>query len=94
MRDGVLVTIKVTPRARQEGLETPGPDAALRVRVTAPADDGKANTAVIALLARRWDLPKSALSIATGSASRHKRVLVRGEAAPLLRRLTAQIESL
>ena len=92
MRDGVLVTIKVTPRARQEGIEPPGSDAALRVRVTAPPDDGKANAAVIALLARSWDVPKSTLSIATGAASRRKRVHVRGEPNALLRQIAARID--
>ena len=89
--DGVIVTVKVTPRARRETIEAPGPDAALRVRVTAPANDGKANAAVIALLANAWDVPKSALSIAGGQTSRLKRILVRGNPAVLLPRLAGHI---
>jgi uncharacterized protein (TIGR00251 family) len=91
VREGVLVTIKVTPRARHEGLEAGGAEAALKVRVTAPPEDGKANAAVIALLAKRWDVPKSALDIAAGGSARLKRVLVRGEPAALLRHLTARM---
>jgi uncharacterized protein (TIGR00251 family) len=87
VRDGVVVNVKVTPRARQDRIEPPGPDQALRVRVTAPADDGKANAAVIALLAKSWDLPRSALSIATGATSRRKRIHVQGEPAALMQHL-------
>lgn len=91
VREGVLVTVKVTPRARHEGIEPAGADAALRVRVTAPPEDGKANAAVIALLAKTWDVPKSALEIAAGGSARLKRVLVRGEPAALLRHLSTRI---
>lgn len=91
VREGVLVTIKVTPRARHEGTEPGGADAALKVRVTAPPEDGKANAAVIALLAKRWDVPKTALEIAAGGGARLKRVLVRGEPAALLRHLAARL---
>jgi len=89
--DGVIVTVKVTPRARHETIEAPGPDAVLRVRVTAPAIDGKANAAVIALLADAWDMPKSAFSIASGKTSRLKRIFVRGEPAVLLQRFANHI---
>lgn len=89
VKDGVLVTIKVTPRARREGIEPPGADAALRVKVTAAPEDGKANAAVLALLARHWRLPKSALEIAAGGGGRLKRVLVRGNTQALLRQLKA-----
>ena len=86
----MLVTVKVTPRARHEAIEPPGADGALRVKVTAPPEDGKANAAVIAVLARHWRLPKSALEIAAGGSGRLKRVLVRGEAAALMRQLAPQ----
>lgn len=91
VREGVIVTVKVTPRARHEDITAAGPDAAVRVRVTAPAEGGKANAAVIALLAKRWDVPKSTIEIAAGASGRLKRVLVRGEPAALLRHLSARI---
>ncbi|MBV8537323.1 MAG: DUF167 domain-containing protein [Alphaproteobacteria bacterium] len=86
-RDGVLVTVKVTPRARRDGIEPAGHDAALRVRVTEAPEAGKANAAVIALLARHWHLPKASLAMVTGSSSRIKRILVRGDPCALLNRL-------
>jgi uncharacterized protein len=87
----VVVTVKVTPRARHETIEGVGPDGALRVKVTAPADDGKANAAVIALLARCWNVPKSALSITSGHTSRRKRIHLRGDPAMLAGQIAALI---
>ena len=86
-RDGVLVTIKVTPRARRAGIEPPGQDAALRVRVTEAPESGKANAAVITLLAHHWRVPKSSLAMVTGGSSRIKRILVRGDPCVLMTKL-------
>jgi uncharacterized protein (TIGR00251 family) len=86
-RDGVLVTVKVTPRARREGIEPAGADTALRVRVTEAPESGKANAAVLALLARHWRVPKTSLTMVTGSSSRIKRILVRGDPCVLLNQL-------
>lgn len=98
--EGVLVTVRVTPRARREGVEGSteisgprGPEPALSVRVTAPPADGAANAAVLRALAEAWRLPPSSLEIAAGGASRVKRVLVRGEPAALLRLLSAKLGS-
>ena len=98
--DGVLVTVRVTPRARRAGIdgmtEISGPrgaEPALGVRVTAPPVEGAANEAVLRALAAAWRLPPSSLEIAAGGASRIKRVLVRGEPTALLRTLTQKLAS-
>jgi len=44
----------------------------LSLKVTAPAEGGKANAAVIRLLAEELNIPKSALQIQRGTRSRHK----------------------
>ncbi|HEX9466741.1 MAG TPA: DUF167 family protein [Alphaproteobacteria bacterium] len=93
VRDGVIVNIKVIPRARRNSIEPPGTDDALRVRVTAPPDDGKANAALIALLAEAWDVPRSTLTIAAGTTSRRKRIHVRGEPQSLLRHVAARVNA-
>lgn len=51
---------------------------AVKMKVTAPPVDDKANRAVESLLARVLGLPRSAISIVSGSTSRHKRVAVTG----------------
>ena len=96
--DGVVVTVRVTPRARREGIDGPteiagprGPEQALAVRVSAPPADGAANAAVLRILARAWKVPPSSLSLIAGGSSRLKRVLVRGDAATLLHHISLRI---
>jgi uncharacterized protein (TIGR00251 family) len=81
--DGVRVRLKVTPRARRDAVDgiIEGPDgAALRVSVTAAPDDGKANAAVIALLARAWRVPKRDIALVQGATSRRKLIHVTADA--------------
>jgi uncharacterized protein len=87
-----MISLKVIPRARRESIQCPPEGEApgvLRVAVTAPPEDGKANAAVIALLAKTWDLPKSTFAVTAGASARQKRILVRGNAAELTRRILA-----
>jgi uncharacterized protein len=55
--------------------------AAVVVRVTAAPEKGKANKAVIAMLAKRLKLAKSRLTITAGAADRHKTVAIAGDPA-------------
>lgn len=50
----------------------------LKVRVTAPPIEGRANDALIAFLAKRLKLPKSRLSLLAGDTSRLKQIEVEG----------------
>ena len=87
------VRIHVTPRSRKEGVEIErGADGPrIRVRVAAPPTDGRANEAVIELLAGRLGVPRRALRVAGGAASRHKWIEVDGlEEGDLWRRLEAE----
>ncbi len=83
--------LKVSPKAAQNrvgGVFAGGDGAALKVGVTAAPEGGKANAAVIKLLAREWRLPPSRLHVAAGAASRGKTVLVEGDPGALLAHLT------
>lgn len=89
------VRVRVTPRAaasRLAGLvaEADG-GVALKVTVTVAAEDGKANAAVIALLARAWGRAKSDFSIVAGVAGRRKTIHVAGAPASLLPTLKASL---
>ena len=64
--------LRVTPNAGADTL-TIG-DGIVQVRVTATPEAGKANAAVLALLAKALGVPKSALSIVRGETGRDKRV--------------------
>jgi uncharacterized protein len=83
-RGRTLLPVRVIPRASREALVWE--DDALRVRLTAPPVEGAANEALIALLAERLGLPRHAITLARGAASRHKLVAVEGLDADELRR--------
>jgi len=88
--DGLRVRLKVTPKARNEridGFATDADGVRLAVCVAVSPENGRANAAVIALLADAWALPKSALAIVSGATSRRKTLSVQGEPAALLARL-------
>lgn len=62
---------------------------ALRAWVTAAPEAGKANAALIALLAKTWRLPKGAFEIARGHGDRDKTLLIAGDPMPLKEKLEA-----
>jgi uncharacterized protein (TIGR00251 family) len=92
-RDGVELAVKVTPKAGRAAIDGIVADAAgavwLAVKVTAPPDGGKANEAVLALLAKRLGVPGSALGLVAGATARWKRIAVIGDPAELERRVAA-----
>ena len=72
---GLLLRLHVQPRAAHNqvaGLQ----GEALKLRLTSPPVDGKANKAVIATLARLLELPKSSLTLRSGLQSRSKTVRI------------------
>ena len=73
----MVINVRVQPRARGNDVEVVE-GRTLRVRVTASPEGGKANRAVIALLARRLGVPKSSVVITRGHRSRDKLVRVEG----------------
>jgi uncharacterized protein len=75
--DGCVMLVKVTPRSSRPGIE--GVVAGrLVVRLRSAPADGKANAELVSLLARTLGIPKNAVEIRSGVASRLKRILVRG----------------
>ena len=68
------------PRASRNSIEVDGerPDVKVIVRVTAAPEGGKANEAVVALLAKRLRVPKRSVRIVRGHKSRDKRIYVEG----------------
>lgn len=74
---GVRFRVRVQPRACRAEVAGPHGDA-LRVRLTAPPVEGAANAQLVALLADRLGVPKSAVTIARGAHGRSKVVEVAG----------------
>jgi uncharacterized protein len=91
--EGARVALRVTPRAassRVQGIEVDGAGQAhLSVRVSAPPEAGKANAALIKLLARRWRMPQRDLEVVSGAGARRKVLQVRGSPDALVARLRA-----
>jgi uncharacterized protein (TIGR00251 family) len=73
----VTLTLRVTPRARQNKVAGKGGDA-WKVSVTAPPEDGRANDAVIELLADALGIKRRQIEILTGLSSRNKVVRIAG----------------
>jgi uncharacterized protein (TIGR00251 family) len=94
--EGLILRLRVTPNASRDGidgLETRADGArVLRLRVRAVADRGRANAAVIAIIAEALGVPRSAVAIAAGQTGRLKTVEVRGDGAALAMRLEALFE--
>jgi uncharacterized protein len=72
---GASFALRVTPCARRNAL-TAEADGSLRAHVTAPPEDGRANAAVLALLARALDVAPSRLRLRHGATSRDKVVVL------------------
>ncbi|MDC7694040.1 DUF167 domain-containing protein [Asticcacaulis sp. DXS10W] len=76
------LVVRLTPKAaadRVDGWEADEQGRPyLKVRVTAPPIEGRANDALIAFLAKRLKLPKSRLSLLAGDTSRLKQIEVEG----------------
>ena len=75
--DGVVINVRVIPRAGKSGLAGTRGDAVL-VRLAAPPVDGAANDELIQVIAAALRVPRRAVSIVAGERSRTKRVRVTG----------------
>ena len=67
---GTTLALRVTPRAARNAVTLK--DGQLRVTVTTVPEDGKANAAVVQLLAKALRIPKSRLTLVRGATSRDK----------------------
>lgn len=91
--EGLVVSLRLTPKAAADRIGEVMADgqggSLLKVSVTAVPEKGKANAALIKLLAKSWGLAKGDLEILSGGTARAKSLLIRGGDAALMARLTA-----
>jgi uncharacterized protein (TIGR00251 family) len=86
---GVILAVKAQPGARRTQIgpvlaaaDAPGwPPARLKISINAPPEDGKANDAVIAALAKWLNVKPTAISLTAGATSRDKKLLITGPVA-------------
>ncbi|HTS17117.1 MAG TPA: DUF167 domain-containing protein [Verrucomicrobiae bacterium] len=74
-------SVRVTPRARQAKVQRQA-DGSLKVYVTAPPEDGRANEAVVEVIAEWLGVKRRDVEIIHGATSRNKVVQVMGFAKP------------
>jgi uncharacterized protein (TIGR00251 family) len=88
---GATFSVKVHPRAKRNAIAGEMGDA-LKVALTAPPVEGKANEACVAFLAELLGVSRSSVVIVTGESSRQKVVRVAGMSADEVRRRLGQPE--
>lgn len=98
-RDGAIqFAVRVSPRASRQAVEGVIRDAdgakMLKIAVNAPPDDGKANQAVLGLLAKTIGIAKTRLSLVSGATGRKKIIRLDAVDAALLTRLNDWINTL
>jgi uncharacterized protein YggU (UPF0235/DUF167 family) len=91
--DGVHLHVRLTPKSARDALEgaeiLADGTCVLKARVRAVPEDGKANDALIALVAKAVKIPASRVKIAGGATARRKTLALTGDAAELSARLEA-----
>lgn len=68
------LAVRAAPNAAADAILLPAQGEALRVRVTAAPEDGRANEAILALLAKALGQPRSSLTLLRGATGRDKMV--------------------
>jgi len=95
--DGLVVTVRLTPRGGRdliEGVESRADGrCVLKARVRAAATEGEANDALTRLLARAAGVAPSAARLIGGATSRIKRVHIAGDPAAIAFALTRIVEA-
>ncbi len=92
----IRINLRLTPKAKRNNIAGTAVDGDgslyMKVSVTAVPEGGKANGALIKLLAKEWKLPKSSLSIIQGTKDRRKMIEIGGDMDMVQAKLAAWID--
>ena len=80
--DGLVIAIRVTPRGGRDAIAA-GTEEHLAARLAAAPVDGKANAALIALVAKTFGVAKRDVTLVGGDTARLKRLHIAGDATVL-----------
>lgn len=89
--DGCMFSVRVQPGARRNGV-TGLHDGALKIALATPPVDGRANEALLALLADLLHLPKSRVHLIAGTASRSKIIRVEGKSSAEIEAILSPVQ--
>jgi hypothetical protein len=92
----LILQVRLTPNAAKDAVDgwrrTAGGETRLAARVRAVPEKGRANTALIALMAEQLGIPKRDIDVIRGATSRLKTLRIEAEG-PVLARVSAQLET-
>lgn len=77
--DILTLNVYLQPKASRDqiqGWHGEGDDQALKIAITAPPIDGKANAHLIKFLSKQFKVSKSSIEIVAGELNRHKRLKI------------------
>ncbi|WP_414832537.1 DUF167 family protein [Afifella sp. YEN Y35] len=93
--EGLLLSVRLTPKAAKDALEgveeLADGRAVIKARVRAVPEKGAANKALENLVAKTLGVPKSSVSVASGGTSRVKVLLLAGDADALKKKLQSVV---
>jgi len=75
--DGCTLSVRVHPGAKRNAITGTHADA-LKISLTTPPTDGRANAALIAFLAERLNIPRASIALISGATSRSKTLRLTG----------------
>jgi len=77
-KSDTIITIRVIPRAKKSEISQVLADGTIKIRLTSPPVEGKANQALVRFLADVFDISPSNIEIISGKKGRKKVVLIEG----------------
>ncbi|MEP3068599.1 MAG: DUF167 family protein [Parvibaculum sp.] len=89
--EGLRLRVRLTPSASRDVIGDVAMDAEdvawLTATVTSAPENGRANKALISMLAKSWKLPKSIIDVRSGATQRRKTLLIAGDGTALAAQL-------
>lgn len=89
--DGILIDLRLTPRGGRDGIDGLK-QGRVQARVRAVPEDGRANAALVELVADEIGVPKSTVSVTAGKTARLKTLLIAGDPKVLEARVAAWLK--
>ena len=77
-KNGAALVVRITPRAKKNEIVSILPDGTVKIRITAPPVEGKANLVLLKFLANTLGVSMKHLEIVTGAKNRNKLVSIVG----------------